>query len=250
MLRTERTRGKVHRHHSASARETHAGGELVQNPREKLSQDFQTSSMVLVWIDGAWSGDSVSCKPLFAGGGRLKNHAIDAPRASRWETLDYRWKHDRGINDNSESCRVSVNEAARYVKDTTEQVTPVTAEVPDAADSLNIESERVKKRSGEQFFGVRDVLEQQTQKVAIARVEGRLAEEAVLTPESRGRDLPEAVAGADVARVCEGEPERSWHKDSRERGEVEDHVALTPRRSRGGVQRFTSLVWILFGDDS
>ena len=37
-------------------------------------------------------------------------------------------------------CQVS--EAARYVKDTTQQVIPVTAEVPDAADSLNIEFER------------------------------------------------------------------------------------------------------------
>ena len=35
--------------------------------------------------------------------------------------------------------------------------------------------------------------EQQTQKVAIARDEGRLAEEAVLTPESRGRELPEKL---------------------------------------------------------
>ena len=64
----------------------------------------------------------------------------------------------------------------------TEQVTPVTAEVPDATDSPNNEFERVKENEG-QFFGVRDVLEQLTQKVAIPRDEGRLAEEAVLTPE-------------------------------------------------------------------
>ena len=85
---------------------------------------------------------------------------------------DCRWKQDRDIDENSQTCRVAVNEA-RYVKDTTEQVTPATAEVPDATDSLNTNSlnnefERVKE-SGEQFFGVRDVLEQLTQKVATAR---------------------------------------------------------------------------------
>ena len=114
---------------------------------------------------------------------------------------------------------MSVSEGARYVKDSTEQMTPTSAEVPDATDILNHEFERVK--SGEQFFGVRDVLEQLTQKVSIARDERRLAEEVVLTPEPQGRELPrEAVAGADDVRVCEGEPERSWHEDSRERGEV------------------------------
>ena len=116
---------------------------------------------------------------------------IDAPRVSRWETSDCRWKQDRNIDDNSGTCRVSVSEAARHVKDTTEQVTPATAEVPDATDSHNI-FERVKE-SGEQFFAVHDVLEQLTQKVAIARDEGRLAEEAVLTPESQGRELPERL---------------------------------------------------------
>ena len=85
---------------------------------------------------------------------------------------------------------VAVNKAARDVKDTAEQVTPVTAVVPDATENLNIEFKRVKE-SEEQFLGVRDVLEQLTQKVAIARDERRLAEEAVLTPESRGRELPE-----------------------------------------------------------
>ena len=57
------------------------------------------------WIDGAWSGDSVSCKPLFAGAGRLKNHAIDAPRVSRRETSHCRWKQDRDTDENSETCR-------------------------------------------------------------------------------------------------------------------------------------------------
>ena len=60
-------------------------------------------------------------------------------------------------------------------------MTPVTAEVPDATDSLNNEFDCVKE-SGEQLFGVRDVLEQLTQKVAAAPDE-RLAEEAVLTSE-------------------------------------------------------------------
>ena len=86
------------------------------------------------------------------------------------------------LTRNLRTCRVAVDEAARCVKDTTEQVTPVTAEVPDAAESLNIEFERVNE-SGEQFFAVHDVLEQLTQKVAIPRDEGRLAEEAILTPE-------------------------------------------------------------------
>ena len=44
-------------------------------------------------------------------------------------TSDCRWKQDRDIDENSETCRVGVNEAARYVKDTAEQVIPVSAEV-------------------------------------------------------------------------------------------------------------------------
>ena len=144
---------------------------------EELSQDTQKPSTMLVWID----------RPPFAGAGRLENHA----RVSRWETSDCRWKQNRDIDDNSGTCRVSVDEAARHVKDMTDRVTPATAEVPDATDSPINEFERMKE-SGEQFFGARDVLEQLTQKVAIARDEGRLAEEA----------------------------ERSWHEESRERGEV------------------------------
>ena len=97
--------------------------------------------------------------------------------------------------------RVAVNEAARFVKDTAEQVTPAAAEVPDATDSLNNEFESVKE-SWEQFFGVRDVLEQLTQKVAIARDEGRLAEEAVLTPESQGRELPERLLLEQTTLEC------------------------------------------------
>ena len=141
----------------------------LQIEAEKLSQDIQTPSTVLIWIDGAWSGDSVSYKQLFAGAGQLKNHATDAPRVSRWETSDSRWGQDRDIDENSWTCRVSVSEAARYVKDAINQVIPVTAEVPDAADSLNIEFERVTL----------------TQEAAIARDEGRPAEEA------EGTELPE-----------------------------------------------------------
>ena len=162
MSRFERARGlpelqggKLHGRHSVSAQGTHAGGELVQSRRrstwtrkqspatmnksglqidaEELSQDVRTPSTVLVWIDGAWSGDPVSCKPLLPFSGRLKNQAIDAPRVSRWETSDCRWKQDRDVDENSETCRVAVDEAARCVEDTTEEVTPVTAEVPDAA---------------------------------------------------------------------------------------------------------------------
>ena len=103
----------------------------------------------------------MSCKPLLAGADRLKDHAIDTPRGSRWETSDCRWKQDRDIDENSGTCRVSLSEAARYVK--------VTAEVPDAADSLNIEFERVKL----------------TQEADITRDEERLAEEA------EERELPE-----------------------------------------------------------
>ena len=87
---------------------------------------------------------------------------------------------------------MAVNKAARDVKDTADQVTPVTAEVPDATENLNIEFKR-EKESEEQCLGVRDVLEQWTQKAAIARDERRLAEEAVLTPESRGRELPKKL---------------------------------------------------------
>ena len=134
----------------------------------------------------------MSCKPLFAGAGRLKNHAIDAPRVSRWGR---RWKQDRDVDENSGTCRVSVNEVARCVKDTTEQVTPATAEVPDATDSLNNEFERVRE-SGEQFFGAHDVLEQLTQTVAIAHDEGRLAEEA------EGRELPESLLLEQTTLEC------------------------------------------------
>ena len=50
----------------------------LQIEAEKLSQDTQTPSTVVVWIDGAWSGEPVSCKPPLAGAGRRKNHAIES----------------------------------------------------------------------------------------------------------------------------------------------------------------------------
>ena len=71
----------------------------LQVDGKELSQDVQTPSTVLVWIDGVWSGESVSYKQLFAGTGRLKNHAIDTPRVSRWETSDCRWEQDRDIDE-------------------------------------------------------------------------------------------------------------------------------------------------------
>ena len=108
--------------HGAVPATTNKSG--LQVDAKELSQDIQTPSTVLVWIDGAWSGDPVSCKPLFVDAGRLKNHAIDAPRVSRWETSDCRWEPDREIDENSGTCRVSVSKAARYVKDTTKQVIP------------------------------------------------------------------------------------------------------------------------------
>ena len=43
---------------------------------------------------------------------------------------------------------------------------------------------------------------QLTQKVAIARDEGRLAEEAVLTPESRGEELPERLLLEQTTLEC------------------------------------------------
>ena len=74
-----------------------------QEAAEKLSQDVQTPSTVLVWIDGAWSGDSVSYKQLFAGSGRPTDHAIDTPRVSRW-------------NRTAILTIILGREAARYVK--------------------------------------------------------------------------------------------------------------------------------------
>ena len=132
----------------------------------------------------------MSCKPPLAGAGRRKNHAIKTPKVSQW---------------------VAVNKAARDVKDTAEQVTPVTAEVPDATENLNIEFKR-ENESEEQFLGVRDVLEQLTQKAAIARDERRLAEEAVLIPESRGRELPEKLLQEQT--TLEWNVESDWNGGS------------------------------------
>ena len=46
------------------------------------------------------------------------------------------------------------------------------------------------------------MLEQLTQKVAIARNGRRLAEEAVLTPESQGRELPERLLLEQATLEC------------------------------------------------
>ena len=93
-------------------------------------------STVLGWIDGVWSRNSVSYKQLFAGTGRLKNHAINTSRRSRWETSDCRWEQDRRLG------RVECQSVR--LRDTSKQVITVTDEVPNATDSLNIEFERVK----------------------------------------------------------------------------------------------------------
>ena len=96
-------------------------------------------------------------------------------------------------------------------------------------------SSSARRRVGEQFFGVHDVLEQLTQKVAIARDEGRLAEEAVLTPESQGRELPERLSLEQTTLECAEEnpsdlgtkvPESEARSDRVSRLEV---VAVTSR---------------------
>ena len=111
----------------------------------------------------------MSCKPQFAGAGRLKNHAIDAPRVSRWETSDCRWKQDRDTDENSETCRVAVNERGCKIRQGYGRAGDTSnCRVPDATENLNDEFKRVME-SEEQFFGFHDVLEPLTQKVAIAR---------------------------------------------------------------------------------
>ena len=117
--------------------------------------------------------------------------------------------------------------------DAAEQVISVTAEVPDATDSLNNEFERVKE-SGKQFFGVRDVLEQLTQKVAVASDEGRLAEEAVLTPESRGKEPSERPLLEQTTLECAKEnPSDLGTK-------VPEREARSDRASRLGIVTVTS----------
>ena len=103
------------------------------------------------------------------GTGRLSNHAIDTPRVSRWETSDSRWEQDRDIDENSGTCRVSVSEGARYVKDAINQVIPVTAEVPDAADSFNIEFERVKRHRKPQSLVMREDLQKRWKEESFPR---------------------------------------------------------------------------------
>ena len=189
--------------HGPGSSPSHMNKSGLQIDGKERSQDVQTPSTVLVWIDGVWSGASVSYKQLFAGTGRLENHAINTPGVSRWETSDCRWEQDRDIDENSGTCRVSVSEAARYVKDTTKQVVPVTAEVPDAADSLNIEFERVKL----------------TQEAAIACDEGRLAEEA------EGRELPERPLLEQMTLECAKENPSDLGPKVPENGPRSDQVS-------------------------
>ena len=138
---------------------------------------------------------------------------------------------------------MAVDEAARCVKDTTEQVTPVTVEVPDAADSLNIEFERVKE-SGEQFFGVHDVLEQLTQKVAIALDEGRFAEEAVLSRIARKR-APERLLLEQTTLECSKENPSDLGTARSDRVSRLEAVAVT---SRFAVLWMTRGEWNCLGD--
>ena len=100
----------VHKEHtqvvsSCKAQEEIYVDQVCRLKRKRSAHDIQTPSTVLVWIDGAWSGEPVSCKPLFAGAGRLKNHAIDAPRVSRWETSDCRLKKDRDMGKRCKRVR-------------------------------------------------------------------------------------------------------------------------------------------------
>ena len=67
---------------------------------------------------------------------------------------------------------------------------------------------------------------------------------------ARKRASRGAVAGAGDARVCEGETERSWHEDTRERGESDrvsklEAVAVT---NRFAVLWMTRATWNCLGD--
>ena len=93
--------------------------------------------------------------------------------------------------------------------------------------------------------------EQLTQKVAIAGDEGRLAEEAVLTPESRGRELPERLLLEQTTLECAKKnpsdlgtkiPESEARSDRVSRLEI---VTLT---SRFPVLSLTQAKWNCFGD--
>ena len=92
-------------------------------------------------------------------------------------------------------------------------------------------------KESEQFFGVRDVLEQLTHKVAIPRDEGRLAEEAVLTPESQRRELPEWLFLEQTTLECA--------KEKSDRVSRLEAVAVT---NRFAVLWMTRATWNCLGD--
>ena len=108
-------------------------------------------------------------------------------------------------------------------------MTPVTAEVPDATDSLNIEFERVKL----------------TQEAAIARDEGRLAEEA------EGRELPEMLLLEQTTLECAKEnPSGLGTKipESEARSDRVSRLEAVAVNSRFAVLWKTRAKWNCLGD--
>ena len=127
---------------------------------------------------------------------------------------------------------------------------PVTAEVPDAPENLDNEFKHVKE-SEEQFLGVHCMPEQQTQKVAIARDEGRLAEEAVLTPESRGRELPEKLLQEQTTlEYAKGNSSDHSTKipESEARSDRVSKLGIVTVTSRFAVLWMTRAQWNCLGD--
>ena len=102
------------------------------------------------------------------------------------------------------------------------------------------------KESEEQFLGFHDVLEPLTQKVAIARDEGRLAEQAVLkaksaceNPESRGRELSERLLLEQTTLECAKE------NPSDLATRIPESEAISDRVSRLGIVTVTSRLSVL-----
>ena len=95
----------------------------LQVAARKFAQGMHTPCTVLVWIDGARRGRTVSCKSLSAGAVRLRKHAIDTPILDRWETLDHCWKQDRRLGEKFQTHRASVNRDAGGAQDTAERAT-------------------------------------------------------------------------------------------------------------------------------
>ena len=82
---------------------------------------------VLVWTDGGWNGNELTCKSTSAGTVQLVYYGIEAwsvvqqvvsfssdknesyatkkSKADRWETLDHRWNQIRRNGVSRDSCR-------------------------------------------------------------------------------------------------------------------------------------------------